>query len=331
MRFKGNTKKGPAWLIDIHRSASDRVYEVFHGSEADAREYEQILRGKLSRPRPTASRTIAELTPDYLEWVRNHSRSVSGKTEHDKRKMLYAHLLAHFGNLRPDAIPETWIEKYISKRKKEVGAKGTGNRAINLELLCLAALVKWATKNRLRINQLPYKASIPHILTREEIRRLFAAMLPQYRARALCLYNAGMRKDEVINLTWDRVDFEHGYLIVKGKGSKERVLPMSLALYASLWCLATVKRHTDYVFISRLTRDKLTDLRKPLLTAKKKAGIRKRVYPHLLRHCCGAHGLEANPDLRSMQEFLGHAQVTTTQIYTQIGMVGKRRIVEGLE
>lgn len=331
VRYRGKTKKGEGWTIDLHLTAAERYYEVFYGTEAEAREYEANLRKELVKPKIVSSQTIADLTQDYLEYVRNHSKSANGKTYRDKKKMLYGHLLAHFGNMRVDGISSKWIERYITKRKSEVGARGQGNRAINLELLCLSALVKWATKEGLKFTRLPDKARIPVILSREETRALLAAMPPQYRARALCLYNAGMRKQEVIDLTWDRVDFQNGVIVIIGKGGYERVTPMSVALYAALWSMAVARKHPSLVFVSRLTRGKLTDLKRPLQTAAKKAGITKRVYPHLMRHCCGAHGLETDGDLRSMQVFLGHRQISTTLIYTQINANQKKRILEGLE
>ena len=107
-----------------------------------------------------------------------------------------------------------------TKRK----AKGEGNRGINLEFLCLATLVGWATKHHLGIQLLPSKSKIPNLLTRDEMRAFLAAMLPQYRARALAMYNAGLRKDELVGLTWDRVRFDQAVLVATGKGGRNKSL-----------------------------------------------------------------------------------------------------------
>jgi len=175
------------------------------------------------------------------------------------------------------------------------------NRAINLELLCLAALCKWAGYP-LKFEQLPYRATMPNILSNDEVKALIEAMEPFYRAFFTCLFGAGMRKKEVFIQTWDRVSFESKSIVVVGKGDSTLLISMHPVVYEDLLSHKMSRTgDSPLVFPSKRTGGQLVDIRRAKERAKKKAGIEKRIYPHLLRHCFGTHAYNITGDLQAYQ------------------------------
>ena len=140
------------------------------------------------------------------------------------------------------------------------------------------------------------------------------------------LYGAGLRISELVALDVDDVDLDEGSLRAFGKGSKERVVPLGRYAVRSLKKYLTRSRPTmasgrsrAALFLNqrggRLTRQGCTNIVKKMA---KRAGLRKRVTPHMLRHSFATHLLEGGADVRVVQELLGHASVATTQVYTLV-------------
>lgn len=146
------------------------------------------------------------------------------------------------------------------------------------------------------------------------------------RAILETLYATGMRVSEAVNLKTGAVNMEVGFLRCVGKGNKERVVPLgskaveSIGLYLEKSRGKLLgKKQSDYLFISRLgKRLSRQSVWKMIKACALKAGIKKEIKPHLLRHSFATHLLEHGADLRSVQEMLGHSNISTTQIYTHI-------------
>jgi integrase/recombinase XerD len=173
---------------------------------------------------------------------------------------------------------------------------------------------------------------LPGTLSPGDVARLLAAPVggtpPALRDRALLelFYASGLRASELAGLTLQQVDLDQGFLRIFGKGSKERVVPMggkardALVTYLASGRPHFVKPRTgSQLFLSNrgvaLSRVMLWMLVKKYA---KRAGIAKSVKPHLLRHSFATHLLSGGADLRSIQEMLGHASISTTQIYTAV-------------
>jgi site-specific recombinase XerD len=316
--------------IDITLGRARRIRRIFRGSRADAAIVELELRKKLGRDvRP--GETVAGMVEPYLRWVSNYQ---AAKTYKDKKRMLFAHILGYFGNMYPELITAQMIERFKEARIQELKtSRYQGTREINLEVLCLQSLVKWAFEHGLcsealaKTKKLPYKRPLPIPLTVDETMRLLNAVSPFYRAILFCFYHAGLRRQEAFNLTWDNVHFDAGLIKVLGKGSKERYIPMTQDLKDALQGL---DRSSALVFPSRRTGRPLTGIRKTITTARRRAGITKRVYPHVLRHSFATHLLEAGQDTRAIQVLLGHAEISTTQIYTHVAVPHLRNVVNSL-
>jgi integrase/recombinase XerD len=173
---------------------------------------------------------------------------------------------------------------------------------------------------------------LPDILSLDEIDAMIAAIdLSKFegvRNRAIIetLYGCGLRVSELVNLQINRIYFDEQYLIVLGKGSKERLVPMSqisieairqyLDLRADICCR---RGEENYLFISRrggrLTRMMVFYIVTSLAQA---ADIRKTISPHTLRHSFATHLLEGGANLRAIQQMLGHESISTTEIYLHL-------------
>lgn len=174
------------------------------------------------------------------------------------------------------------------------------------------------------------KKRLPEFLTKEEVFNLLETIKPEtplkLRDRALLefAYATGARVSEIINLKIKDILFDDGCVRIIGKGNKERIVPLTkLALdYLKLYLLKArqklKKSENGYVFLNKngspLSR---VGFWKILKNYGKLAGI-KKIYPHILRHSFATHMLEGGCDLRTLQIILGHASLTTTQIYTHV-------------
>ncbi len=173
---------------------------------------------------------------------------------------------------------------------------------------------------------------LPQTLSAEDVQKLLAQPDPQeplgIRDQAMLelLYATGLRVSELIGLQMTQIDFQGNFLTVKGKGSKVRAVPFGkwarqklLDYLQSARPRLSKRRASGFLFINRsgrpLTRQGFWKLIRGHALA---AGIEKRVTPHTLRHSFATHLLQGGADLRSVQSMLGHADISTTQIYTHV-------------
>jgi len=183
---------------------------------------------------------------------------------------------------------------------------------------------------------------LPSFLTVEETVRLLEtpdlSTSQGLRNRALLelLYASGMRVSELENLNLEQLNMETNEIRVWGKGSKERMVligePAAHALnnYLAQGRPALLgKKKTDAVFLNQYGgRLPARRIQKILDRCAQKAGIEKRVHPHILRHTFATHLLDGGADLRVVQELLGHAQLATTQVYTHVSQSQARKIYQ---
>jgi integrase/recombinase XerD len=144
------------------------------------------------------------------------------------------------------------------------------------------------------------------------------------RAMLELIYSSGLRASELVNIKLDNINFEAGFLTVRGKGSKERVVPINESALETLKKYINEsrpdilrKRYSQFVFLAKggkpMTRQRLWQLIK-----KYSHKLSTTISPHTLRHCFASHLLDGGADLRALQKMLGHEDISTTQIYTKV-------------
>ena len=175
------------------------------------------------------------------------------------------------------------------------------------------------------------KKTLPVVLSESEVRRFLDALgSPKQRAIAFVLYSGGLRVSEAARLKIEDIDSERGQIHVRqGKGGKDRYVMLSPVVLGVLREYVRVERPYDWLFPRNDRRDRHITTRAiqgHVKKAGKRAGIEKRVTPHVLRHSFATHLLEAGTDLRYIQELLGHSKISTTVIYTQVAKREARKI-----
>ncbi|MEP6995169.1 MAG: tyrosine-type recombinase/integrase, partial [Acidobacteriota bacterium] len=155
------------------------------------------------------------------------------------------------------------------------------------------------------------------------------------RAMLELMYASGLRVSEIVGLPRDAVDLETGILRVKGKGGRERLVPFGKS--AARWLTRYLqsartkldRKRSPHLFLSAragaMTRQRFWQL---IAGYGRKAGVPGPLSPHALRHSFATHLLEHGADLRALQMMLGHADIATTQIYTQVSRLRLRRIYD---
>lgn len=320
-------------VIDLypHGRNGRRFQRIFRGTRDEALQAEREIYLSFKKSPKPHNKTVNEISEEYISWITLHRRE---KTVKDQKKMLYKNLLLFFGRMQPDRITKQFIQTY--KEKRTEGGKRKIHRSVNLELMCLRRMITWASERGyceppVKIEMLPHKRKVPRVISREQVQAFMSALSPERRSLFVVMYSCGLRKDEVCNLR--RSDVVSGVLLVTGKGGKQRRVPLSKTAQEAIKIqLARLdgRYKGPLLFPSRKTGQPLTDIRKPIQTAMRHAGITDKITPHMFRHSFATHLLEADQDLRTIQELLGHEQISTTQIYTHVAMDRKQTAVDML-
>ncbi|MDE5810547.1 MAG: site-specific tyrosine recombinase XerD [Muribaculaceae bacterium] len=180
---------------------------------------------------------------------------------------------------------------------------------------------------------------LPEVLTVEQIDMLIDEIdksTPEGRrnnAIIEVMYGCGLRVSELVNLEINKLNFDDGYIVVTGKGSKERIVPISDVAIELVNEYMTERAQLDVVageenvlFLNRrghrLTRQMIFTIIKRLA---RQAGIKKEISPHTLRHSFATHLLEGGANLRAIQQMLGHESIATTEIYLHLDTSNLRR------
>ncbi|MBP1912888.1 site-specific tyrosine recombinase/integron integrase [Thermococcus stetteri] len=214
---------------------------------------------------------------------------------------------------------------------------GYSNRSLNLVVQALRAYFRFEgfddEAEKLKPPKVP--RSLPKALTREEVRRLLSVIPPTRRRDrliVLLLYGVGLRVSELCNLKKDDVDLERNLIVVRGgKGAKDRVVPIPKYLADEIRTyLKSRSDDSEYLLVEerRKSKDRLSTRNVWYLLKRygQKAGV--GVTPHKLRHSFATHLLEEGVDIRAIQEFLGHSNLSTTQIYTKVTVEHLRKAQE---
>ena len=235
----------------------------------------------------------------------------------------------------PRAVMLSDLQEFLAHRKRA----GLAAASIKLEVVALKIFFRWLAA-RARIPHDPAEVLplprierfLPETLNERDIERLLAApdttqpLGLRDKAMLELLYASGLRASELTGARLENFDAEHRIIRVTGKGNKTRLVPVGgKALDAIAQYLASerpglvTKRTGSHIFLTHhgqgMTSTRLWQIVK---THAARAGLEQSVYPHLMRHSFATHLLGGGADLRIIQELLGHADISTTQIYTHV-------------
>lgn len=236
------------------------------------------------------------------------------------------------GETAPEKVDYLLLRKYLAILKE----KNHQPRTIARKLSALRSFFKFLTREGLiKTNPILILSSpkldkhLPQFLTEEEVTKLIESAAPKnekdersLRDRAILetFYSTGIRISELVGLNLDDIDFIGGVVKVRGKGKKERLVPIGdYAINALRTYINKRKKQSEAVFLNRSGR-RITDRGVRNIVEKyiNRASIKHGVSAHTLRHSFATHLLNRGADLRSVQELLGHANLSTTQIYTHL-------------
>lgn len=227
------------------------------------------------------------------------------------------------------------IDKYLQNLKKN----GLNSRSIRRHITSIKEFHKYLVRIKhlkkditINIENIKVSKKLPVVIADNDIESILDVKLTnayKYRDKAMLelMYGSGLRVSELINLTIYNIDFEQEIILVEGKGHKERFVPMNhytkqaLLDYIEVRPSLIKKKNKDYdkLFLNNhgegITRHGFNYILKNIL---KEKNINDKITPHSLRHTFATDLLNNGADLRSIQELLGHSDLTTTRIYTHV-------------
>lgn len=233
---------------------------------------------------------------------------------------------------RPEQVTQHHIRALIAQKHR----KGLGGKSLQRLLSAIRSLFRWmlregiAQQNPATAVKAPKSSRhLPATLDTDTISQLLdipcdTPLAIRDKAIMELFYSSGLRLSELATLCWDQVDLGSGMVTVTGKGNRSRMVPVGrIAVEALLeWRKARASFASfeePHVFVSQRGSPIATrTIQARIRHWAKHQGMPQSIYPHLLRHSFASHMLESSGDLRAVQELLGHADISTTQIYTHL-------------
>lgn len=275
---------------------------------------------------------LEDIKNDYLRYLlidKNYSKNTIDSYNIDLEKFTQ-----YFKNNDIKKITSDNLKEYI----KYLNNQNLNEKSISRNISCLKSFYKYLVIEKIvktNVADVLYmpkiQKSLPNILSPNEVDKLLNINLKDsfsYRNKAMLelMYSSGLRVSELVDLKLQNIDFSEDIVRIFGKGSKERIVPIGDYAKEYLEKYINEYRNTmfknginEYVFLNnhgnKMTRQGFFKIIKQLA---KEKNINKDISPHTLRHSFASHMLKYGADLRTIQELLGHSDISTTQIYTHI-------------
>lgn len=246
--------------------------------------------------------------------------------------------------LEPDNLTVQKVDIYIVRSfLGEMTDRGLERKSMARKLSALRAFFKFLCREGIlqknpiqRIATPKLGRKLPHFLSIEELDRLIrtpdCTTLLGARDQVILelLYGSGLRVSELADLNRQDIDGESLLLRVRGKGSKERVVPLTRYAFEATQTYLRMREDNLEILLLNYQGSRLSvrSIRRILDRLALEAGISQHLHPHMLRHSFATHLLDGGADLRSVQELLGHAKLSSTQIYTHLTKERLREIYE---
>jgi integrase/recombinase XerC len=276
---------------------------------------------------------LRKAAADFFVYLKNE-RGLSARTltayQRDIEQLLQ--FLESHEIEQPRQVTQHHIRAFIAQRHRQ----GLGGKSLQRLLSAIRGLFRWLLREGLAEHNpaTPVRAPksprhLPATLDADSIRQLLeipcdTPLAIRDKAIMELFYSSGLRLSELATLRWEQLDLVSGMVTVTGKGNRTRMVPVGrMATEALLeWrknrgVFASFEQ--PFVFVSqRGTPIATRTIQSRIRYWAKRQGIPQNIYPHLLRHSFASHVLESSGDLRAVQELLGHADISTTQIYTHL-------------
>lgn len=275
---------------------------------------------------------LEDIKNDYLRYLlidKNYSKNTIDSYNIDLEKFTL-----YFKDKDIKKITSDNLKGYI----KYLNKQNLNEKSISRNISCLKSFYKYLIIEKIVKNNVTdalympkIQKSLPNILSPDEVDKLLDIELKDsfsYRNKAMLelMYSSGLRVTELVDLKLQDIDLSQDIVRIFGKGSKERVIPIGdyakeyLEKYIKEYRNSMFKKNTnEYVFLNnhgnKMTRQGFFKIIKKISN---EVGIKKDISPHTLRHSFASHMLKYGADLRTIQELLGHSDISTTQIYTHI-------------
>ena len=285
----------------------------------------ELMKGNLGILENKKKTSLKEGLDIYLHYSEVNKRSYKSDLSLVKR------ISSFFGNPDLVDIVPTSIDAFKQYLQVEFELK---NSSINRHLealskmfnLCIAdgLLDKNPMETISKMKEENYKI---RVLTKDEETTLFIVLDERLKPIVICALKTGMRKGEILTLKWLNIDFKNNYIeLLHTKSGKKRKIPMSKTLRKILLEIKETST-SEYVFVNPKTNKPYTDIKKAFRTALDKAGIKDFVF-HDLRHTFATRLIEKGVDIVVVKELLGHADISTTMIYTHSDAIRKQHAID---
>jgi site-specific recombinase XerD len=275
----------------------------------------------------------------WAEALTAYDRDLKGRSAAERTRRAYGVDLGQFVEWAGERSPGEIRHRDVRRYAAGLSSGGTAPATVARKLAAIRGLFDFLVRTE-RVGQNPAdlvsspkrEEKLPRVLSAKQVRSLLEgipARTPlELRDRAMLelAYSCGLRCEEIVNLDLGALDFETEQLRVLGKGSKERILPVGEPAQRTLQRYCERGRHAlagdpreQALFLSKSGRRlSNSDVTRRLGLWVREAALAAGVSPHSLRHSFATHLLEGGADLRTIQELLGHASISTTQVYTRV-------------
>ena len=233
---------------------------------------------------------------------------------------------------RPEQITQHHIRAFIAQRHRQ----GLGGKSLQRLLSAIRSLFRWMLREGLAehnpaisVRAPKSPRHLPATMDADSIGQLLdiscdTPLAIRDKAIMELFYSSGLRLSELATLRWEQLDLASGMVTVTGKGNRTRMVPVGRMATEALLEWRKIRGEfasfeQPFVFVSQRGNPIATrTIQARIRYWAKRQGIPQNIYPHLLRHSFASHMLESSGDLRAVQELLGHADISTTQIYTHL-------------
>lgn len=252
--------------------------------------------------------------------IRNFSaRTVKSYVYHVEKFLMYA---------EKRGLNENIVKDYIQEQIKIKNPSTVAH-----SIFAISFFFDKILNQKINIPRPKRNKTMPEILTFEEIKKLIESTNNiKHKLIIKLLYGCGLRVSEIINIKKEDVNFDEGLIHIKlSKGKRDRFVKIPESIKEELKSYCNILNEEILFPSNRGGKLTTATIQAIVENSAKKAGIKKRVYPHLLRHSFATHLLEQGTDLRIIQKLLGHSNIKTTQIYTQISQASIKNIKSPLD